>query len=128
VPGRIRPGATGVVACHTRQAERLAGPQPGSPRRGRHGGALTDGSVVASRWQGVTDELVGTTRRAPGKEGLVGLIEGGDRLRGGVAAWCDGARWGPHRREGRRRRRLAPGAVGEDGRGKGGPSLGNGGR
>jgi hypothetical protein len=79
-----------------------------SPRAGRRDGALGDGLVVANRRQGVASELVG-------------LTEGSGRLRGEVAAWCGGARRGPHRGEGRRRLRLAPGAAGEDERGEGGP-------
>jgi hypothetical protein len=51
----------------------------------------------------------------------VGLTEGDGRLRGGVAARCSSARWGPHQREGRWQLRLAPGAVGEEERGEGGP-------
>jgi hypothetical protein len=72
----------------------------------------------STRWQGVAGELMGTTGRAPGKEG---------GWRGSPRWWCDDgaerwlgatARWGPHRREGRR---LALGAAGEDERGEGGP-------
>jgi hypothetical protein len=58
-----------------------------SPRAGQRGGALTDGPVVASRWQGVVGELVGTTGRAPGKEGA-----GGDhRGRRSTARWGGGS-------------------------------------
>jgi hypothetical protein len=56
------------------------------------------------------------------RRGLAGLTEGGGRLRGRVAARCGGALRGPHRREGRRRCQLAPGAAGEDERGEGGPN------
>jgi hypothetical protein len=38
-----------------------------------------------------------------------------------AVARAPGARQGPHRREGRRRLRLALGATGEDERGEGGP-------
>jgi hypothetical protein len=38
-------------------------------------GAVVEGPVVASQRQGVVGELEGTTGRAPGKEGLVGLTE-----------------------------------------------------
>jgi hypothetical protein len=93
-----------VAACHTRLAKRLAGPRPGGPiqlwsgprahavcaragragdvvttcslREGRCGGALADGLMVASRWQGVVGELVGSTGRAPGKEGAGGAHRG----------------------------------------------------
>jgi hypothetical protein len=47
-----------------------------SPRTGQCGGALTDGSVVASRRQGVVGELVGTTERALGNESRGGAHRG----------------------------------------------------
>jgi hypothetical protein len=62
-------------------------------------------------------------RRA--RRGLAGLTEVVARRRSGEVARCDGARWGPHRREGRRRLQLAPGAVGEDKRGEGGSKSRN---
>jgi hypothetical protein len=39
-----------------------------APRAGQHGGALTGGSAVASRWQGVAGDLEGGTGEVPGKE------------------------------------------------------------
>jgi hypothetical protein len=42
-------------------------------------------------------------------------------------ARCGGARWCPHRREGRWQLRLAPGVAGEDEGGEGGSKSGNGG-
>jgi hypothetical protein len=72
-------GLSGMVACHVRPAEKLAGPRPGgpvqprrrpaarerarvrracsvvtvrSPHAGWRGGTLTGGPVAASRWQG----------------------------------------------------------------------------
>jgi hypothetical protein len=61
----------------------------------------------------------------PGKESGGGAHRGG----GATTGWKGGSvrRWGPHRREGRRQLRLAPGAVGEDERGEGGSKSGNGG-
>jgi hypothetical protein len=47
-----------------------------SPRAGRCGGTLAEGPVVAIRWQGVTDELVGTTGTAPGNESGGGARRG----------------------------------------------------
>jgi hypothetical protein len=89
----LGPQSTGVVACHASLAgprlddpvQLWSGPRACAvcacvgraggvvtvrgPRAGRCGGALTNGPVVASRRQGVAGELVGTTGRAPGKEG-----------------------------------------------------------
>jgi hypothetical protein len=74
--------------------------------------------VVASRRQGVADELMGTIGGgAPGNKSGGGAHPG----RRSTARWCGGARRCPHRREGRRRLRLAPGAAREDERGEGGP-------
>jgi hypothetical protein len=81
VPGQIRPGATvhrrGGLPCAA--GRKLARPRHGGPvqpqsdpRAGRRGGTLLDGPVVASRRQCVAGELVGTTGRAPGKEGTDG--------------------------------------------------------
>jgi hypothetical protein len=44
---------------------------------GRRGGSVTEGPVVASRQQGVADELEGTIGRAPGKEGAGRAHQGG---------------------------------------------------
>jgi hypothetical protein len=47
--------------------------------------------VVASRWQGVAGELMGTTGRAPGKEGAGGAHRGGGVTtgrRGGSVRRC----------------------------------------
>jgi hypothetical protein len=57
----------------------------------------------------------------------VRLTEVVARWRGGEAARCGGARRRPHRREGRWRLRLAPGAAREDEGGEGGSKSGNGG-
>jgi hypothetical protein len=79
-----------VAACHARSAERRLGhglaaqPSGGtglralrartagasalSPRTGRRGGALADGSAVARRRQGAAGGLEGVTGKAPGKE------------------------------------------------------------
>jgi hypothetical protein len=58
-----------------------------SLRAGRSGGAVTEGLVVASQWQGGAGEFEGTTGRALGKGGgLVGLTEVVSRRRGGEAA------------------------------------------
>jgi hypothetical protein len=57
----------------------------------------------------------------------VGLIKKVVRQRGGAAARRGSAQRHPRRREGRRRLRLAPGAVGEDEGGEGGSKLENGG-
>jgi hypothetical protein len=62
-----------VPACFARAPGTLAA---WSPRVGRRGGALTDGPVVASGRQGIVGELMGTTRRAPGKEGADGAHRG----------------------------------------------------
>jgi hypothetical protein len=48
-----------------------------SLRVGRHSGAVAEGTVVASRRQGVVVELEGTTGRAPSKEGAGGAHRGG---------------------------------------------------
>jgi hypothetical protein len=55
------------------------------------------------------------------------LAGGAHRCGGATAARCGGARWRPHRREGRGRLRLAPGATREDERGEGGSKSKNGG-
>jgi hypothetical protein len=61
------------------------------------GGALADGSVVASRRQDVASELVGTTERASGNK------SGGRAHQGRRSTARRGGVWrGPHQREGRR--------------------------
>jgi hypothetical protein len=98
----------GMAACHTWLIESLAGPRPGgpvqpwrslraspgyacighahgvvivqSPWMGRHGGALTDGPVVASRWQGVPQEHQWGPRVASSK-----AVEGGAHPNGGLS-------------------------------------------
>jgi hypothetical protein len=62
--------------------------------------------------RGYRARLAGTTGRAPSNKSGGGLTEVVARWRGGEAARCGGARRGPHRREGQRRLRLAPGATG----------------
>jgi hypothetical protein len=57
---------------------------------GRRGSTLTVGPVVASRWQGVAGELVGTTETASGKEGAGGAHRGWRstvRRGGGSVRW-----------------------------------------
>jgi hypothetical protein len=85
-----------AVACHTWPAKIGARPWPGgsaqrgkwpacprharapvtltvwSPRVGRHGGTLNGGSAVARRWQGVAEDLEGTTGEVSGKEERAG--------------------------------------------------------
>jgi hypothetical protein len=51
-----------------------------NPRAGWRGGVLADDPVVASWWQGVAGELVGTIGRALGKESGAGLTVGAGRL------------------------------------------------
>jgi hypothetical protein len=64
---------------------------------GRCGDAVIEGPVVASWWQGVVSELVGTTRRVPGNKSVGGADRGrwstarsgwrlGAAARGGVLA------------------------------------------
>jgi hypothetical protein len=69
-----------------------------SPRAGRRGGTVAEGPMMASRWQGVAGKLEGST-------GLQERRRGSPRAavdcEVGVAARCDGARWGPRQREGR---------------------------
>jgi hypothetical protein len=48
-----------------------------APRAGQHGGALTGGSAVASRWQGVAGDLEGGTGEVSGKEERVGVHRNG---------------------------------------------------
>jgi hypothetical protein len=83
-----------VAACHTRSAEKPAGPRPYSPaqrdkrharpaatRAGRRGGVLFDGSAVAQRRQGVAGDLEGGHRE--------GARKGGEG-RGAPERWVDG--------------------------------------
>jgi hypothetical protein len=114
-----------VVACHTRPTERLAGPRPGGPVQLRSGPRAHAAARASSAWSPRVarswDDAVACSptarwwlaggkvlpvslwgppggRRATRAE--AGLTEGGSRLRGGVAARCGGAWWGPCRREG----------------------------
>jgi hypothetical protein len=79
--------------------------------------------VAASRRQGLGLEQHDYAADAPGKE------SGGRAHREGRTSvgQSGGARRRPHRREGRRRLRLAPGATGEDEGGEGGSKMKNGG-
>jgi hypothetical protein len=89
----------------------------------RGGGAAR--SPIAQWWLAGGKVLPASSWGPPGgrraRRAEAGLTEGGGRLRGGVAARCGGARQGPRWREGRWLLQLAPGVVGEDERGEGGP-------
>jgi hypothetical protein len=56
----------------------------------RRGGTVVEGPVVASWRQGVAGELVGTTERAPGKEGAGGAHRGWRRDDGAEKLAWDG--------------------------------------
>jgi hypothetical protein len=81
------------------------------PAAGRPGGVVAEGPVVAS---GDHREGAGQQEWRPGSLRTAVVCEVG------VVARCGGVWWGPHRRKGRRRLWLAPGAVREDERGEGG--------
>jgi hypothetical protein len=72
-----------------------------SPREGRHSGAVAEGPVVASRRQGVADELVGTTGRVPGNR------SGGNVGRRAAHRWAEFGRCGRGATTRQRRRKGA---------------------
>jgi hypothetical protein len=58
----------------------LKSPHSAGPQSAR--GTVTDGLVVASRWQGVAGELAETTGRAPGNKSGGGAHRGGGAMMG----------------------------------------------
>jgi hypothetical protein len=86
-----------------------------SQRAGWHGGAIADGPVVASWWQGVVGELVGITGRAPGKEGAGGAHRGWRRNDGAERSAQDGGVLMEGSSGDRRRVRRGPAAQGGQG-------------
>jgi hypothetical protein len=58
----------------------LKSPHSAGPKSAH--GMVTDGPVVASRWQGVAGELAETTGRAPGNKSGGGAHRGGGAMTG----------------------------------------------
>jgi hypothetical protein len=91
-----RPATLGMVACHARPAERLAGPQPGVPAQLRRRPVTRgNGACAARACSAVTARSSRARRRG---DALDGGVVGAGRQQGAAGEH----RWGPRVAPGRR--------------------------